>query len=87
MSSVDRKIYGVANATLSTMRQTGMMFSMGIVLICIALFLGEVEITTDTAASFLTSMRVSFGIFAILCFGGIFASLARGNINRSNNSK
>jgi EmrB/QacA subfamily drug resistance transporter len=86
MSSVDRQIYGVASATLSTMRQTGMMFSMGIVMICLALFLGKAEITIGTAASFLTGMRISFVIFAVLCFGGIFASLARGNINRSDNS-
>jgi len=36
------------------------------------------EIAQGNQAQFLSSMRVSFAIFAVLCFGGIFASPARG---------
>jgi len=83
MSSVDSQVYGVANATLSTMRQMGMTFSMGIVMMCISLFLGKAEIVAGNQGQFLNSMRISFVIFALMCGGGIFASLARGNINRA----
>jgi len=84
MSSVDRQFYGVTSATLSTMRQIGMMFSMGIVMMSMSLLLGRSEITPDNPGQFPVSMRISFGMFALMCFGGIFASLARGNINRAN---
>ena len=84
MSSVDRQFYGVASATLSTMRQIGNMASMGIVMMLMSLLLGKSGITPDNSGQFLASMRISLGIFALICFGGIFASLARGNINRSN---
>ena len=84
MSSVGRQFYGVTSATLSTMRQIGMMFSMGIVMMSMSLLLGRSEITPDNPGQFSASMRISFGMFALMCFGGIFASLARGNINRAN---
>jgi EmrB/QacA subfamily drug resistance transporter len=84
MNSVDRQFYGVASATLSTMRQMGNMFSMGIVMISMSLLLGKSGLIPNGAGQFLVSMRISLGAFAVMCFGGIFASLARGNMNRSN---
>ena len=84
MNSVDRQFYGVASATLSTMRQMGNMSSMGIVMVSMSLLLGNSGITPDNSGQFLVSMRISLGMFAVMCFGGIFASLARGNINRAN---
>ena len=78
MSSVENRFYGVASATLATMRGVGMMFSMGIAMLLFAIYIGRVEITPEYYALFLKSTRVAFIIFAALCFGGIFASLARG---------
>ncbi len=80
MSSVDRAHYGIASATLGTMRLTGQMLSMGIVMLIFALFMGETAVTPETAARFLTSARAAFGVFVVLCILGVFASLARGNI-------
>ncbi len=80
MSSVDRSHYGVASATLATMRLTGQMLSMGIVMLILATTMGEQKVTAETTALFLTSAHIAFGVFAVLCFLGIFASLARGNI-------
>ncbi|GAH61757.1 unnamed protein product, partial [marine sediment metagenome] len=80
MSSVDKRFYGVASATLATMRQIGMMLSMGIAMLLFALFIGRVEITPEYYPAFVSSLKIAFVIFAILCFGGIFASLARGKI-------
>lgn len=82
MSSVENRFYGVASATLATMRQVGMMFSIGIAMLVFALFIGRVEITPEFHPLFLRSMKMSFIVFAFLCFGGIFASLARGRPQR-----
>jgi MFS family permease len=80
MSSVDKKFYGVASATLSTMRQVGMTFSMGIAMLIIALYMGRVEIAPEYFSTFLISTRVAVTIFTVFCFLGIFASLARGKL-------
>ena len=80
MSSVDRRFYGLAGAMVSTVRQTGMMVSMGIVMMMLAIYLGQARIDSATLGRFVTSMRTILVIFAFLCFGGIFASLARGKM-------
>ena len=82
MSSVERRFYGVAGAMVGTMRQIGMMLSMGIVMMIMALLLGTAEIAPENHEQFVKSMRIAFGVFAVMCFGGIFASLARGKMKR-----
>jgi len=82
MGSVERKFYGVASGTLGTMRLTGQAFSMGMVLLLFALYIGRVQITPEYYPLFLKSMRVAFSISAALCFAGIFASIARGRTHR-----
>jgi EmrB/QacA subfamily drug resistance transporter len=82
MGSVERKFYGVASGTLGTMRLTGQAFSMGMALLLFALYIGRVQITPEYYPLFLKSMRVAFTISAALCFGGIFASIARGKTHR-----
>jgi MFS family permease len=84
MSSVDKRTLSVASATLGTMRLTGQMFSMGIAMLIIALVMGRVSITPQFYPQFLLSLRYAFMVFTLLCFGGIFASLARG---RSRNNE
>jgi EmrB/QacA subfamily drug resistance transporter len=81
MSSVAPQYLGVASAMSNTMRQIGQMFSMGISLIILTLFVGKVEITSEFYPAFITATRITFAIFAVLCFGGIFASLARGKVH------
>ena len=81
MSSVPKTAYGVASATLATMRQVGMVLSLGIAMLMFALYnVGRVQITPEYYPLFQQSMKTSFIIFAVLCFGGIFASLARGKV-------
>lgn len=77
MSSVNQRFYGVASATLATMRQVGMSFSMGIAMLLFVIYIGKVEITPEYYPLFLSSTKIAFIIFTALCFGGIFASLAR----------
>jgi MFS family permease len=81
MGCVERRCYGIAAGTVATMRMVGQMFSMGIAMLLLALFVGRVQITPAQNAGLLASMRVAFGIFALLCFGGVFASLARGKLH------
>lgn len=83
MSSVGRNDYGFAGATVSAMRQIGMMFSMAVVTVTMTLFIGSSEIIPANADRFIVSCRYAFAIFALMCFGGIFASLARGNVQRN----
>ena len=80
MSSAPNTAYGIASATLATMRQVGMVLSMGVAMLMFALYIGRVQITPEYYSLFQQSMKTSFIIFAVLCFGGIFASLARGKV-------
>jgi EmrB/QacA subfamily drug resistance transporter len=80
MSSVDKKFYGVSAGTVSTMRLVGQMLSMGLATLLFALYIGRVQITPEFYPSFLKTMRIAFGIFAVLCTAGVFASLARGRV-------
>jgi MFS family permease len=85
MSSVEKKQLGVASGTQATMRAVGQMFSMGIAMMLFSLFIGRSDINPSNFSQFLDSIRVAFFIFSVLCFGGIFASIARGKTtdNRS----
>ena len=80
MSSAPKTAYGVASATLATMRQVGMVLSMGVAMLMFTLYMGRVQITPEYYTPFQQSMKTAFMIFAVLCFGGIFASLARGKV-------
>lgn len=80
MSSVDKRSYGIASATLGTMRLTGQMLSMGIVMMIFAVTIGDTQLTPEYYPAFLQSMKIAFTIFSLLCVGGVFASLARGKV-------
>lgn len=80
MSSVEKKSYGIASATVATSRQLGMVFSMGMVMMIFAVHIGRVQITPEYYPDFLSSVNTAFSIFAVLCFGGVFASIARGKL-------
>lgn len=80
MSSVSSKLYGVASGIVATMRMTGQMLSMGVVMLLFAAYIGRVPITSPCYPLFLKSVRSAFIIFSALCFAGIFASLARGKL-------
>jgi EmrB/QacA subfamily drug resistance transporter len=79
VSSVEKKSLAIASATLATMRLIGQMLSMGIAMLIISVVIGHVQITPEYYPQLMTSVRVAFTVFTLLCFGGIFASLSRGN--------
>jgi len=78
MGSVGPKDYGLASATLATMRMVGQMFSLGLTMMIMSVVMGNVKITPDKFDLFMRSFRLTFEVFAVLNFLGIFASLARG---------
>jgi len=82
MGSVERRSYGVASATLATMRLVGQMLSMGMVMVAFALTMGHVKITPEVFPPFLDAAHAVFTGGIALCAVGMFASLARGNVKR-----
>lgn len=86
MSSIERRCYGVGSATLASMRLVGQALSMGVAMLVFALYIGRVEILPENYPLFLESTKTAFIIFSALCFLGIFASLARGEV-RANGMK
>lgn len=83
MGSVEAKYYGVSSATLGTMRQTGQLLSMAIVMFIFALSIGRVEITPQYHDAFLKATKAAFIVYGTLCFIGIFFSLAGGKLRES----
>ncbi|MGD0278205.1 MAG: MFS transporter [Smithella sp.] len=86
MSAVEKRYYGVASATLGTMRLTGQMSSMGITMLVFAVILGNHPISEANSFLLLKSATLIFAILAAICCGGIFASLARGKMHNGNNN-
>lgn len=80
MGSVERKFFGLASGSVGTMRMLGMMISMGIATLVFTHFIGRVQITPAVYPVFMKSVGVAFMIFAVFCFGGIFASMVRGRL-------
>jgi EmrB/QacA subfamily drug resistance transporter len=77
MGSVDRKDYGIASGTSSTMRVFGQTFSMMLVTIFISMMLGKAQLSVETVDLYMTSMKICFAIFAFFCIPGIWFSLQR----------
>ena len=83
MSSVEKKHLGIASSTVSTMRLTGQMLSMGIAMLIFSVIIGQVKIGPANHEGLLKSIKIAFSIFSLFCFGGIFASLSRGKMRQT----
>jgi MFS family permease len=75
MGSVQRGQIGTASATLAAMRIAGQNISIGLATMVLALVVGRHEIGPGDHPHLLTSVRISFAIFAVLCVFGVAASL------------
>jgi EmrB/QacA subfamily drug resistance transporter len=80
MSAVERKHFGIASATVATMRLLGQMASMAITMVLFAVFIGREPISPANYDQFLKSVRVAFLIFSSLCTLGILFSMLRGEV-------
>ncbi len=74
MSSVNKKHYGIASATITTMRGFGGTIGMSIVIVILPIFLGYANITPFTYQTFLNGSKVIILTMAILYTIGIFIS-------------
>ena len=72
MGSVDQRFTGVASATIATMRMTGQNISLGLATLVLAVVVGSQAIGP---ANVLTTVRITFAVFAGLCVLGVAASL------------
>ena len=77
MSSVEEKMYGVASGIVATSRTLGMVLSIGIAMTVFAIYIGDVEITTENYSSLMTSMKTAFIIFSCLCLVGVLVSIGK----------
>lgn len=82
MSSVEKKFLGVASGTMSTVRLIGQMLSMAAATMLFSIYVGNRHIDAESYPRFMNAERTAFIIFAVLCFFGIFTSLARGRLRR-----
>ncbi len=82
MSSLSKEFYGVASATVSTMRVIGQMTSMAIITVIFSIVIGSVQITPSVIPDLINSIQLLFMVFSILCFIGMFASVVRGKVER-----
>jgi EmrB/QacA subfamily drug resistance transporter len=83
MTSVERKCYGIASATVGTMRLIGQTLSIAVATLFISVYVGNVEVMDMPVTEFHDAFRTSFVVFAALCYIGVFASLARGKVHES----
>ncbi|MGB9911761.1 MAG: MFS transporter [Candidatus Kapaibacteriota bacterium] len=80
MSSVEKKYYGVASALVGTMRLVGQTFSLGVVTMLFAIYLGGSKFSPPLYPTFISLTHWILLGFSIVSAFGILASLARGNI-------
>ncbi|NNF99606.1 MAG: MFS transporter [Desulfobacteraceae bacterium] len=83
MGSVQKKHYGIASGTVSTMRLLGQMVSMATATMVFNLFIGDALITPEIFGGFMKSYRTCLIIFVGLCVAGTFFSMFRGELRVS----
>lgn len=86
MGSVSKEVYGLASSTIGTMRLIGQAVSMAVVTLMIAVYIGNIELEFATVESLIKTTKVSFIVFTFVCFLGIFASWARGDVRATEES-
>lgn len=78
MNSVEPPHFGTASATLSTMRISGQMISMGMAALFISWIIGAHRVNSANALLLVDVMQYVFGIFFFLLLLGTWFSWARG---------
>jgi EmrB/QacA subfamily drug resistance transporter len=80
MGAVEKRYYGIASGAVATMRLLGQMFSMAIVTVIFAVYIGRTRIQPENYTLFLNGMKICFAIFCVLCAVGVLFSLFRGKM-------
>ncbi|MGE5372019.1 MAG: MFS transporter [Solirubrobacterales bacterium] len=83
MSSVEKRQYGVASSTLSTMRLVGQALSMAVVAFIFAAdHVGRGHLSAALAPEMLAAVKTGYMVFSGLCVLGILVTFAQGEIQR-----
>lgn len=77
MACVEPADYGVASSILATMRSIGHSFSMAVVTLIVADRIGNIPLASADTSLITEAMRISFVVFTLLCFLGIYFSMRR----------
>ena len=77
MACVEPSDYGVASSILATMRSIGHSFSMAVVTLIVADRIGNIPLASADTSLITEAMRISFVVFTLLCFLGIYFSMRR----------
>jgi MFS family permease len=85
MNSVEKKYYGVASASITTMRGFGGSLGMSIVLVILTIVLGNIEISHLHSESFLISLNLIFKILCTLYIIGIVVTLLNWQQSKNKN--
>ncbi len=78
MGAVAPAQYGVAAATLGTMRLGGQMLSMGVAMLALSVTGSAAQAAGAASPAVLAALRLTFVVFAVSCGLGVLASAARG---------
>ena len=83
MNSVGPRHHGTASSMVSTMRNSGTLFSTTTITIVLSLYLGNQPITRDSIPQFIGSMHTSLFLFSALSLLGIIFSMVNGQLTTS----
>jgi EmrB/QacA subfamily drug resistance transporter len=75
IGAVGRDAVSVATATLGATRTIGSGFGAGIAIVLFKVYMGDARIAAENLAQFLSSMRMTFIIVAVLCTVGIICEV------------
>ncbi|WP_312420110.1 MFS transporter [Anaerospora hongkongensis] len=82
MGAVEKNFYGIAAASLAAVRLIGQSISIAIVTMLLAVHADGGNAGINSAEMIQAGTRTAFLVFAGICGVGIFASLARGRVNK-----
>ncbi len=82
MGSVEKRYYGIATGTLSTMRASGMVTSMAITTLILGIYIKNKPLVPETYNLFLSTIKSFSIIFSIFLIFGVFTSFIRGKMHK-----
>ncbi|UTB32890.1 MAG: MFS transporter [Methanobacterium sp. ERen5] len=83
MSSVEKRYFGLASASASTMRLLGQTFGMGFTILIFEVYLGKIQFNPQNYPELLISTKVAFILFTILSVAAILISILRDILNKT----
>lgn len=81
MNSVNRELYSIASSLAAGMRTMGMVLSMVIVTVVLAVKMGDMPVSKETAHTFVDVMQISFLLFAILSIFSLILAIKKSKKN------